>query len=375
MSESPDNCVTEPEVRVLHVIQSLGCGGAERLVFEAAAHLNRRATATAIAFFDPANVQGEDPFTPLYPSECPLHWPRDLYRMAQHLSNIKTLFQPSVVHVHAHNLLLLVAFIFRSQRVCYTVHSAVPAYWKSGRIVDALYRRLIRRLLQGSRVTLVTLSSYSNKQAHRRLGIEGPLTQIIPNGLDILGLRARVQAVRKLDAKNDGWFVLWIGRFDENKDPTFAVRAFAALRRVCPDAKLVMCGTGALKANCVSLAEQLGCHDYISFPGYVRDIAPFLGTASVLWFTSSSEGHPLVWIEALATGLPIVTTPIPELQMLIESQAGIHQSEKVDVRFVERTMAVVRARTCESECDQSDDIPYEWTVEHCMSRYLKIYCG
>ncbi len=101
--------------------------------------------------------------------------------------------------------------------------------------------------------------------------------------------------------------LLCAGRLVPQKRHDLALRAFAAL--ACPGATLTIAGDGPARAALERLAETLGIAAGVRFAGARADIAPLLGEADLLLLTSDYEGYPAVLLEALAAGLPVVTTP------------------------------------------------------------------
>jgi glycosyltransferase involved in cell wall biosynthesis len=101
--------------------------------------------------------------------------------------------------------------------------------------------------------------------------------------------------------------ILCVGRLCQQKNFEAALRAFALLPAPT-DARLLILGEGPLRSSLHRMATQLGIAERVEMPGYVPDAAPFFAAADLLLMTSRYEGYPAVLIEAMAAGLPIVTT-------------------------------------------------------------------
>jgi colanic acid/amylovoran biosynthesis glycosyltransferase len=122
-----------------------------------------------------------------------------------------------------------------------------------------------------------------------------------------------------------------VGRFTAKKAPHLTLRAFAAVRRECPGARLRMLGDGPLLEECRALAGELGLGDAVAFLGAqphavvreeVRRARAFV-QHSVVAESGDSEGTPVAIIEAGATGLPVVSTRhagIPDV--VVEGETG-----------------------------------------------------
>lgn len=97
-----------------------------------------------------------------------------------------------------------------------------------------------------------------------------------------------------------------VGRFMDQKNHTFLMDIFAALRRENPKAKLLLIGKGELEGVLREKAAQLGLQDAVIFGGVRSDIPQVLSAMDVFVFPSLYEGMPNTVIEAQATGLPCV---------------------------------------------------------------------
>lgn len=142
---------------------------------------------------------------------------------------------------------------------------------------------------------------------------EGVRAHCVPNPTSASVLSALSSPL----AERDGRLVLWIGRFSEEKHPGDAIRVFGALHRADPNLRFAMVGGGDAKVegHVRELAEACGLADALEFAGSVPDPSPWRARASVLISTSDYEGFPLVALEALADGVPIVAYAQPQIPL------------------------------------------------------------
>lgn len=129
------------------------------------------------------------------------------------------------------------------------------------------------------------------------------LAQIAEPVLDIEQAVRRPQQPRRRAAP----LILCAGRLAPQKDPLTAVRAFAELPAGL-GARLVWLGDGQLRSQLMQEISRLGVGDRVSMPGHVADITPYLARADLFLLTSRYEGYPAVLVEAVAAGVPVVTT-------------------------------------------------------------------
>jgi glycosyltransferase involved in cell wall biosynthesis len=106
--------------------------------------------------------------------------------------------------------------------------------------------------------------------------------------------------------------LLWVGRVDREKSPELALAAFRILWQARGGAAaLDVVGRGPLLAALRAQAQGLGLADAVRFHGYVPQgpaLRKLYESADLLLHSSSSEGFPQVFLEAMAAGLPIATT-------------------------------------------------------------------
>lgn len=110
-----------------------------------------------------------------------------------------------------------------------------------------------------------------------------------------------------------GWTgkrILTVGRLKAQKNHELLILAFEELVRV-GDAKLMIVGTGPLADRTAALIRAHDLGDRVLLPGHFDDVAPFYRAADLFVLSSDYEGCPNVLIEALAFGLPVVSTDCP----------------------------------------------------------------
>jgi glycosyltransferase involved in cell wall biosynthesis len=121
--------------------------------------------------------------------------------------------------------------------------------------------------------------------------------RVLPVFVDI----ERFKAIERHAESNT---ILWVGRFEEEKDPLRAIEVFEEVRTKT-DARLVMLGSGSLESKLKERARGLP----VEFPGW-QDPLLFLVRANVVLSTSRQESWGASIVEALAAGIPVVAPDI-----------------------------------------------------------------
>lgn len=105
----------------------------------------------------------------------------------------------------------------------------------------------------------------------------------------------------------EGVRILNVGNLKPEKDHRLLLDAFARFART-RDARLMILGEGALRRKIELQAEELGIADRVVMPGFHADCWPFYASSDLFVLSSSSEGFGNVLVEAMAVGLPVVST-------------------------------------------------------------------
>jgi glycosyltransferase involved in cell wall biosynthesis len=133
----------------------------------------------------------------------------------------------------------------------------------------------------------------------------------------------RRELANSLGLAEDTRFILFAGRLHPQKDPLLLVRVFAALNE--PGVHLLIAGDGELAPQVREAIHQKGLTSRVTMLGALpqAELAQLHRVSSVFVLTSAYEGLPLVVLEALACGTPIVTTATGETPKLLDSHSGV----------------------------------------------------
>jgi len=103
--------------------------------------------------------------------------------------------------------------------------------------------------------------------------------------------------------------LLGVGRFVPEKGFETLISAFVQVRQSI-DCHLLILGAGELESQFIAQAEANNVSDCLFMPGFINNPYPYFKKSSVFVLSSSSEGLPNAMIEALALGVPVVSTAI-----------------------------------------------------------------
>ena len=137
--------------------------------------------------------------------------------------------------------------------------------------------------------------------------------QVIYNGIDASKYRVKIDQEKKREelgiSVDDK--VIGIGvRLSEQKGIKYLIEAMSIVVKSFPNVKLLIIGDGECRTDLEKLASDCGIADKVIFTGFRNDIPELLQIMDIYSLPSLWEGHPLVLLEAMAAGKPVVATDI-----------------------------------------------------------------
>jgi glycosyltransferase involved in cell wall biosynthesis len=212
---------------------------------------------------------------------------------------------------------LIVGFDFDG---CFLPHRLLPRYvvslkgvsaderkhergWNAVRfhLLTALERRNARR----ARRVFVT-SEHSAAVASAAYGLPAERLRVVPEGIDVDAWSAVSRPTREVE---ESPVLLSVARQYRRKNTETLLRAMPSVRRAVPGVQLRVIGDGPELPRLRALATSLGIDDCVSLPGSLAGIEAVqreLAAAHVFCLPSRQEGFGIVFLEAMAAGLPIV---------------------------------------------------------------------
>lgn len=127
---------------------------------------------------------------------------------------------------------------------------------------------------------------------------------ILSNALNPQFLRERYTGERKQE-------IVAVGRLDDNKNHEMLIHAFAKMADKFPDYRLTIFGDGECRGKLEALIIKEGLSERAFLPGVTSDVAGSIERAALFVLTSKTEGMPNTLLEAMALGLPVISTDCP----------------------------------------------------------------
>lgn len=246
-----------------------------------------------------------------------IEFQRSPLKMQNHLAykKLKELIckgEYDLVHTHtpiASACVRLACKNMNNVKVFYTAHGF--HFFKGAPIKNWLIYYPIEKWLSRYTDTLITINREDYERARR--SFKAKRVKYIPG----IGIDVNKFKLTKVDKKTkrkeigipeDGFLVLTVGELNKNKNHETIIRAIAELYN--SKIHYAICGKGMLEGYLKNLAIKLGLERNIHILGFRNDIAEICKVSDVFVFPSKREGLGLAALEAMACGLPIITSNI-----------------------------------------------------------------
>jgi len=170
----------------------------------------------------------------------------------------------------------------------------------------------------------VACSRFVARSTARALRLRPDRIRVIPNSVDLERLSpstgAAARCRERLGLGPERFVVMAMGRLDPQKGLDVLIRAAARLRPDFPELAVIVLGDGALRHELDALVAELDLHTTVQIPGTTLNVAEHLAMADAFAFPSRFEGFGMALAEAMAAGLPCVTTALPSVLEFLEPE-------------------------------------------------------
>lgn len=224
---------------------------------------------------------------------------RELARVRGWLRTRLRDFEPEVIHSHLFHASAMVASLRREGRaVRVMTHHHGDIYQLQG----SKWKRWVDRIVPTRFDTVVGVSAAVSDFLRNSYGLPTSQVVTIRNGWE--------GAPRSDVGKAGAPTIISIGNLRPEKGHETLLRAFVLVRRMVPDARLLIVGEGSERGSLEALRTQLGLGPEVQLLGTTEDIWPLLASSHVFALPSIVEQLGISAMEAMAAGLPVVASDV-----------------------------------------------------------------
>ena len=358
-------------MRILHLLYEFKSGGAERFVCDLANWQSEAGHKVSVCILRPMTI--ENSFSRRF-----LHSGIDFYSLNISVgitpAKIKAVARavksasPDILHCH-HNIvpyLLGLMFGKNDLSIVHTIHSASERANK-----NSIERALCRYSYRRKKITPVTISIVNLKSFERVYGLSA---ECIPNGREALNASPAFSDVRgyvtSLKRDENTKVFIHVARCHPVKNQLMLMQAFNKLLDKFDNCILLVIGSGFDGREGASIRQSAGPKVY--FLGEKENVQDYLLLSDYFCLSSFSEGLSISLLEALASGVTPVCTPVGgNLDVITDTKTG-YLSKDVSVD----SYAEALCRSVEAPLNRSFLKHYfesHYSIEACASAYQSLY--
>lgn len=304
-------------IRICQCVDDLDAGGAQQIVRLLVESIDRRRYQPIVYTFrdGPLTVPIEESAVPVrvLPRCLPKFDPILIHRIRRHLLADRI----EILHMHLfgatlHGTLAAMAL----PRLARVVSLHCP------REDNPLQRAAYPFLFSMAHSVVGVSHDASRTMARRYQGLRAKLVTI-PNGINADLFQVRVDKARlfaSLALPPNARVVGTVGRLSREKGHVVLLEAFRQVKDQYPEAFLVLIGDGELRDSLVKRASELRIDASVRFLGARHDVPELLKLMDVFVLSSLWEGLPLVLLEAMAAGVPVVSSGVGGVPEIAEDE-------------------------------------------------------
>lgn len=300
-------------MKILHIINSLGGGGAEKLIIETSPLLIEKGNNVDILllngektfFYEELEKQhicqifslGNSFYNPLY-----------IFKIIPFLSKYE------LIHVHLFPCMYFVAIAkmlsLKKVKLIFTEHNT------SNRRLAKIALRPLEKFIYSFYQKIICITPEVKDELILKLGIKQEKLAIIENGINLEKVMKAVKSDRSKFGYTDGDVLLiMVAAFREQKDQDTVINTLTELPA---NYKLLLVGDGIRKSHLETLALKLKVAERINFMGFRSDVYALYKMCNIAILSSHWEGFGLASVEAMASGTPIIASDVNGLNNVVK---------------------------------------------------------
>lgn len=367
-------------MRIWHVITLAEFGGAQKVVENLARGQAQQGMEVVVSAFAEGELWQWLACTPSIERRPIKTFVRQISPLKDLLTLIKLFhffhsYHPDIVHCHSSKAGLLSRIAARLAGVpviVFTVHGW-SFYAPQNQLLRKFYIWLEKMAARcGDALAFV---SEADAAAARQEGIASCLNLTIHNGLPLRPLLDKQAARKQLGLPLDKAIIGTVGRLSDQKNPLYVLEVLAQLKEE-QDYLFYWIGDGPLAEAARQKAADLGLNDYCHFIGYREDPTLWLAAMDIFLLLSRFEGLPLVIIEAMQQGVPVIAHAVGGTGELVRDGVNGYLIPAGDQRTV-----LTRIRELLAEPEKAlalgrrgrELAERHFTVERMLEQYLALY--
>lgn len=273
--------------------------------------------------------------------------------------------KPDIVHTHLNVMqFVLPALIMANIKMrIHTVHSLAD------KESSGILRKIMFLAFKIFNVKPIGISDVVSRSIANQYKLKESQVTCIYNGIDLNRYR------KKEEVQDDNVKFICVGTLYAVKNQELIIRAFHNIHIKYMNTKLTIIGDGQLKENLEALINDLNLKNCVDMKGIIPNTEEELGQADIFLMSSIYEGLPLSILEAMAIGLPIISTKVGGIPDIVEHMGnGILVESKNQNNFEKAMETLILDNKLRSKLGQKSlELSRKYDVKKMTREYEKIY--
>ena len=362
---------TKPSIGIIipnDFVKRLPFAGGSSFILNLIPSIDNRLTifgsgANGTALWEKHQINNNVTFIATYPVTFPSPFPGRLKALVGYLKNRRRILQSDIDVLYVHSPECALPFLFGKDRKPLIFHqhgSGNPVVtakftWARNRLIiwlfDRIHQEIYRRadwIIAIDRICVQQAISYGARNKISLLMNAVDTNRFRPNN------EIRSTERTSLQISEDAFVVLFVGRLEEIKQVDILVESMVSLKDKFP-VRLLLAGDGTKYEPLKKLVNKLHLSSAVKFLGKVShdDIHVYYNIADVLLLPSKMEGVPMVILEALACGTPVVASTVGGIPDLVRTGENGMLLETVTHETIGDGITAVRQMNCQRDAVSS----------------------
>lgn len=228
--------------------------------------------------------------------------------------------------------------------------------------VKLAYNKTVNFLLRKNATLILSNSEAAFQNFYKNVYKNNSKYRVIKNGVNSIefDIKMSKQEAREiLGLQKERFIVGHVGRFDPAKNHETIFKVISNLKSSCKNMIFVFCGKGTDNEAFKNKIKEYQLENVVLVLGMRRDLPLVYKSLDVFYFPSITEGQPNALIEAMMSGLPVVTSNIPSILEALPTQAESVSLEPLDFDVASKVLKDFYERNI----DESLYIHQQWAKE------------
>lgn len=268
---------------------------------------------------------------------------------------------PDLIHTHLQSFMYVIPYaIIHNKKIIHTIHN-IPE-----KELSNFRKKILGFLLKKNKAIAVGISDTISEMIKDFYKIND--CETVYNPVDIEKFKIDNTVIKE---KNKIVTLISIGRFVEQKNQKLLIDSLIKLNN--KNIKLVFLGDGMLKKTLEKYVKDNNMDKNIIFKGNVSNVNYELNKADIFVLSSVYEGLPMTILEAMACGMPIISTDVGGVKDIVTNNGIVVPSNNEDEMCNAINLLFNNKKMRDEMGKKSLENVMKYSVQQCSSEYEKVY--